>query len=123
MPAVLLGLTSASAATYVANKTAVKNGPLLSTVSPQPVKAGQSADLLGVNLVPLGADQATAPQNTAVVIQDTAAGGASTVVAAKSATPTKVTFEMPQVYASKTVSLKVLTTSNVATPPIQVAVS
>lgn len=123
VPSVLLGLTSISAATYVANKAAVKNAPLISSVSPQPVVAGQNVDILGVNLVPVGADPTTVPQSTSVVIHDTANAAADTVLAPISASATKVTFLMPAVYKGKAVTLQVITTSNVATPPLPISVT
>jgi hypothetical protein len=123
VPSVLLGLTSISAATYVANKAAVKNAPLISSVSPQPVVAGQNVDILGVNLVPLGADPATVPRSTSVVIHDVANAASDTVLAPISASATKVTFPMPVLYRGNAVTLQVITTSNVATPPLQIDVT
>lgn len=124
VPAVLLALTGASAATYVANKAAVKNAPLISTVNPQPAISGQNVDVLGVNLVPTGADPATVLQNTSVIVHDTSGAAATdSVLAPTFASATKVSFTMPAAYATKTVTLKVVTNSNVATAAFQVSVT
>ena len=51
MPAVLLGLTSAAAATYTANKAAEQNAPLITAVAPSWCHPGQRIRISGDNFV------------------------------------------------------------------------
>lgn len=116
VPAVLLGLTSAAAATYIANKAALKNPPLIASLNPMPPVSGQRVDILGTNLVPPGSDQATVAYTTLVIVQGENATAAHSVLPAEAATPTRVTFTMPTAHGGTSVDIQVITTANVGTP-------
>jgi hypothetical protein len=55
VPAILLGLTSAAATTYVLNKSLQTVKPVISTVSPSVVAVGTPITIYGRNLFPPGA--------------------------------------------------------------------
>jgi hypothetical protein len=99
IPAQLLALVGASAATYVANKSIQKDAPGISSAHPSvDVAAGTSVLLTGVNLVPQGLDPLVAAAQTSVWLTPgttAAPTGAPVRVVATSATPTAVVFEMP----------------------------
>jgi hypothetical protein len=122
VPAVLLGLTSASALGYVGTKTALKNAPRISTINPLPPVAGNPVDIIGVNLVPPGTDLATVTQRTLVSVVNEADGTQAAVLAPTAATATKVTFDLPARFAGSTVNLQVVTAGGAATDPYQTAV-
>jgi hypothetical protein len=118
-------LTGASAATYVGNKAALKTGPRISAVNPPTPASGSQMDILGVNLVPAGADPATVSAQTSVIMTDTAAGGASFVLSPAPGTavsPTKVSVIVPGALTTKTADIQVITTAGVATSPFRVSV-
>ncbi|HEX7422905.1 MAG TPA: hypothetical protein VF311_03320 [Terriglobales bacterium] len=123
VPAVLLGLTSASALTYVGNKAALQNGPRITTLNPVPPIAGRNVDILGVNLVSPGADSATLLQSTLVSVVDTQDPTQTSVLAPTNASPTKVTFAMPANYGGRTVNIQVVTSGGAATGAYQALVS
>ncbi len=56
VPDILLGLTSASAATYVANKSLQTNRPTVTGVVPSVIAAGTTVEIRGRNLFPPGVD-------------------------------------------------------------------
>jgi hypothetical protein len=120
VPAVLLGLTSASALGYVGTKTALKNGPRISTINPLPPVANGPVDIIGVNLVPPGTDPATAIQRTLVSVVNQADGTQAAVLAPTAATVTKITFDWPAGFAGSTVNLQVVTAGGAATDPYQI---
>jgi hypothetical protein len=130
MPAVVLGLTSAAAATYVGNKAVQSSGPRVIGISPQPLppsgQAGPDKKLVsvsGVNLVPSGITGVAAASATSVLVKSLADGATAddSAVLAVSAIPeptsTSVSFEMPPVFAGKKVSVRVVTSAGVATDP------
>jgi IPT/TIG domain-containing protein len=55
MPDVLLGLTGASAGTYVLNKTLQTNRPVIAAVEPSVISPGTAVTIRGRNLFPEGA--------------------------------------------------------------------
>jgi len=124
VPAVLLGLTSAAAATYVGNKAALKDPPLISTLNPVSPQANNLVEILGVNLLPSGSEQ-TITQVLVKQVTATALGtGSSFVLPAQAATATKVTFTMPSsIPSGDDVDLQVITTANVATPAYRAKVA
>ena len=124
IPATLLGLTSAAAATYVGNKAVQKSGPGITSIRPDTnVGPNNSMTITGVNLVPAKTSSSIAVEQTAVWLT-VADGSVSPVwVTPKSATPTTVTFDMVTGFAGKTVSVYVVSAGGVpsSTYPIQVA--
>jgi IPT/TIG domain len=52
MPSILLGLTSAAAATYSLNKAIVSNRPIIQSVNPSLIAAGTKVTIKGMNLFP-----------------------------------------------------------------------
>jgi hypothetical protein len=123
VPAVLLGLTSAAAATYVANKAALKNPPLISTLNPTPPVSGKPVDISGVNLVPGGSDQATVADLTLVIVRGVDPSTTQSVLPVTNPTPTRVTCTMPPGLGGTSVDIQVITTANVATPPFRTSVA
>jgi hypothetical protein len=61
VPDILLGLTSASAATYVANKSLQTNRPSVTGVVPSVIATGTTVEIRGQNLFPPGADADSNP--------------------------------------------------------------
>lgn len=133
IPAVLLGLTGASAATYVGNKAAQRDAPRIVSMSPQPVTPDGEVDVLGVNLVPPGVSSAAAATATSVMITklveradleaDPAANTAVVgVVPEPGPTATSVKFRMPPTFAGTKVNVRVVTSAAVATEPYCVEV-
>lgn len=128
VPSVLLGLTSLSALTYVANKTAQKSGPRIVSVSPDPATGGAAMRILGVNLVPAGAsgEAARAGTSVALSVDD---GSESAVLAPTAAPdPTLVQFQLPPRFApsdgsARTVHVRVITLGGVATGPYPLQVT
>jgi hypothetical protein len=100
IPSQLLALVGASAATYVANKSIQKDAPGISSANPSvDVAADASVLLTGVNLVPQGLDPLVAAAQTSVWLTPgttAAPSGTPVRVVASSATPTSVSFTMPQ---------------------------
>jgi hypothetical protein len=129
IPAVLLGLTGASAATYVGNKAAQRSAPRIVSMSPQPVTPGGEVDVLGVNLIPPGESAASAATATSVMIKKLDAGATEddvAIVAIKAKpdpTASAVKFLMPAKFADSTVSVRVVTSSAIATDPYPVKVN
>jgi hypothetical protein len=117
IPSVLLGLTSASAATYVGNKAAQNTSPRITSVQPnQRVDAGTHVTVLGTNLVPAGLADNNAVYGTSIVLTASNDASNSATVGAESVTSTKVTFEMPNGFTNTTVKLIVITAAALATP-------
>lgn len=117
VPPVLLGLTSAAAATYVANKAVQKSSPRIASLNPLTPAPGALTEILGVNLAPAGADPATVAQSTSILLT---AGAQSFVLApAPGTTPsaTKVSFMMAPLPTGTAISIKVITAGGVATEP------
>ncbi len=128
IPAVLLGLTGASAATYVGNKAAQRDAPRIVSMSPQPVAPAGEVDVLGVNLVPPGESSATAATATSVLIQKldkTTDADAAIVAILPDPAPTasRVKFKMPATFAGTKVNVRVVTSAAVATDPYCVEVA
>ena len=116
IPSTLLALTGASAATYVANKTAQKTGPTISTVTPSTaLNAGATVTILGTNLVPQGTPASQAAAQTTVWLSVDDNSVPATTISSTSATPKKVTFTMPPGYPAKTVHLYVVSAGGVPT--------
>jgi hypothetical protein len=127
IPAVLLALTSASAATYVGNKTAQSDTPKITTMSPQPVTPAGDVDVLGVSLVPAGD---SAPANgTKVLLEklDAQPADPTTAVVGVAADPaptaSSVRFTMPAGFDGATVNVRVVTSGGVVTDPYRVQVA
>jgi hypothetical protein len=57
VPGILLGLTSAAAATYVLNKTLQTNKPQITSVTPSVISPGTTITVQGKNLFPPGSDR------------------------------------------------------------------
>ena len=121
IPAVLLALTSAAAATYVGNKTVQKNGPSITGVTPDKnVHTNDLISVKGVNLVPPGTPASVASAQTTVWISsaDTSVQKGPSV-----ATATLVQFTMPPSFEGKTVNVVVVSSGAIPTQeyPITVA--
>lgn len=89
IPEVLLGLTSLTAATYVGNKAARRNAPVITSLSPTAMTAGTKVMLLGSNFDPNGA---TAPDYRIVTITIT---GLPASIEIPTYTNTRVWFTLP----------------------------
>jgi hypothetical protein len=126
IPSVLLGLTSASAATYVGYKASQREAPRLVSVTPQPATVGQLVNIVGTNLVPTGE---TAPkERTAVMVQSLANNeNDNTAIVAPDpnspVTASSVSFIMPAQFAAREVAVRVVTAGSVATDPLRVKVN
>jgi hypothetical protein len=120
IPGVLLTLTGASAATYVANKTTRSNAPRVSKVI-KPTVAGGIWQILGVNFVPPGLSAAAALKGTSITLTpaDTAKTAAEEV-APSLATVGKLTFTDPSDLFTQTVTVVVTTASGQQTAPLTV---
>ena len=126
VPSVILALTSASAATYVANKAVQKSGPRISALNPPSPASGQNGEIFGVNLVPAGADPNSVADHTSILVADTAAGGSQYILAPAPATtpsPTKITVAVPAPLKGKQVQIRVVTVNGVATDPYTASVT
>jgi hypothetical protein len=109
IPGVLLTLTGASAATYVANKTARSNAPRVSNVI-RATEAGGNGRILGVNFVPPGLSAEDALKGTSITL--TPADTTKTAdVAPSLATVAQLTFTEPNDLFSQAVSVVVTTAS------------
>jgi hypothetical protein len=116
IPSVLLGLTSASAATYVGNKAAQNTSPRINSVQPSQRVAPQTeVTVLGTNLVPAGLADTEATAGTSLLLTSSNRTANSETVGATSATPTRVKFLMPDGFAGTTVDLVVITAAGLAT--------
>jgi hypothetical protein len=122
IPAVLLGLTGVSAATYVGNKAVQQSGPRISAIEPTAPAAGTPVIVRGVNLVPPGTAFAAAQSMTTVLV--TGPDGALLAsLAPTDVTATTVTFDLPPNAAGKTVDVTIVTASGLSTAPFALKVS
>jgi hypothetical protein len=122
IPSVLLALTGASAATYVANKAAQKDAPAISSIHPDTgVHTDDVLTITGVNLVPATTPAESAASQTWVWISPNA--GPAEQVGVTLATPTMVRFQMPPAYEGKTVQIIEVSAGAVPTAPYPVEVA
>ncbi len=114
IPDFLAGLTSASAATYVANKSLVSgNKPTVSGLSPGTVRAGGEVAVRGANFLAQGDSQPPS-----VFINS----GAAIPATDKPPRADLATFRVPRATPISTVSITVVTPSLLKTDPMNLAV-
>ena len=117
IPGVLLALTGASAATYVAHKAVQVSGPRISFVSGTRAKDDSiTVTIAGTGLVPAGAQPAIATAQTAVWLQSPDATGTPVSVPLTSATPTQVVFMWPSGYPQNPATVFVVRLDGSASP-------
>jgi len=110
VPSLLLGLTSASAATYTLTKALQSSKPVISTVQPAHIVPDATVTVTGQNLFPAGASEATVQLGTLGLTLTNTAHAA----AAPGALDTG-TFLAPPILPSGNQTLTVITSANVQT--------
>ena len=107
IPMVLLGLTSAAALTYTANKAVERNAPIITSVSPKSCLPGQRIRVTGLNFYAGVEDPATA--RVAVLIE----GHPGELRPAPGSLKTELTIDLPLALTTGTKALTVRTAANV----------
>lgn len=126
IPAVLLGLTSVAAVTYVGNKAVQQTGPKITSLTPQPAKENDVISVHGVNLVPPETSSPDAEGKTKISLAYTPSGAASitsrtTQPVLPGATAVLLTFTLPA-WSAGTATVAVVTTAGTATDPVQLTI-
>ncbi len=116
IPAVLLGLTSGSAAAYAANRAVAKNPPIITSVSPPSARPGTTVRVDGKNLAPGG----TSTLNSAGVrVWPTISltGFAGTVTPLEGWTDERLEFDVPLGAGGGNQQVMITSTAGVQTAP------
>ena len=112
VPSVLLGLTSTSAGTYVANKALQVDRPTISSVTPSVLSPGLAVTIRGTNFIAAGG-----PQSAAVTVGGQDAGDPTRV------SPGVIECRAPFGMSSASATVVVTTAAQVATAPYSVVIA
>ncbi len=111
IPAILLGLTSASAATYALNKSLQADKPVIQSVSPSVISPGTQVRIRGVNLFPPGSKDRV-----------TVKIGGFEATGQRADKSQDICVEAPPEISDTDPTVRVITDANIETAPYQVTI-